>query len=243
MNTQKKPRQRRTNTEIDIEITNTVSELIKEVGFSKLTLKDVMEHGQISAPVFNSRYKSMEDLIDQYVRRYDYWLNNAIDIDPTNIEDPKEYYIQGTEKLIRSFYKNREIQQLFLWEMSEENPITIKTATLRERETVRLVKFFEELFKDSGVDIAATTAILIGGIYDIILRKDRSTFCNVDFSKKVGMQRLIDASRTIITLLYDKKEHQEAMINVAKILINNNVSTDIIVQSTGLSIEQISNIK
>lgn len=239
MSTKPKSRHRRTNTEIDIEITNTVSELVKDVGFSKLTLKDIMEHGQISPPVFNSRFESLEDLIDQYVRRYDYWLNNTVEIDPANIKEPKDYYIQSAEKLIRSFYKNKEIQQLFLWEMSEGNPITVKTATLRERETKRLIKFFEELFKDSGIDIAATTAIIIGGIYDVILRKDRSTFCNVDFSKRAGMQRLIDASKVIITLLYEKKEYQQAIHSVAKKLKENNVSLDIISQSTGLTNEEI----
>jgi hypothetical protein len=209
-----KKKTRRTNRELDIDITNAVSKAVEDVGFAKIKFRDIMEYGKISLPVINSRYESIEVLVDQYVRRYDYWLNNAVDVNPNNIAEPKEYYIRTAEKLINSFYNNKEIQQLHIWEMSEENPTTLRTANIREKETARLISFFEDEFKDSGIDIAAVTAIIIGGIYDVILRKDRSTFCNVDFSKRDGKRRLIDAANTIITLLYDKKERNEPITTV-----------------------------
>lgn len=242
MDKETKTRVRRTNRELDIDITNAISKAVEDVGFAKIKFRDIMEHGKISAPVINSRYESVEDLVDQYVRRYDYWLNNTVDINPNNIEEPKEYYIQAAEKLIGSFYNNKEIQQLHIWEMSEENPTTLRTANIREKETARLISFFEGEFKDSGIDIAAITAVIIGGIYDIILRKDRSTFCNVDFSKREGKRRLIEATKTIVTFLYDLKERREEMLAVAENLLRNGVSVDVIAQATGLPAEMIGNI-
>ena len=119
-----KERIRRTKAELDIDITNAISDAITDVGFAKLTLRDVMERGRLAPPVIQSRYDSIEDLIDQFVRRYDYWVNNTVDINPANIKAPKDYYIQTAEKLINSFYNNKELQQLHIWAMSEDTPIT-----------------------------------------------------------------------------------------------------------------------
>lgn len=238
-----KTRTRRTNTKIDIDITNAISGAIKDVGFSNLRFRDIQERGNISSPVINSRYESIEHLIDQYVRRYDYWLNNTVNIDPADIDNPKEYYIEAAERLINSFYNNKEIQRLHIWEMSDDNPTTRRTAGIRESETARLVRFFEERFADTGIDIAAVTAVIVGGIYDIILRKDRSTFCGIDFSKRAGKQRLIVAAHTIISLLYEAREQHGAMMDVARKLLQNGVSVEVISQSTGLSIELIARIE
>jgi AcrR family transcriptional regulator len=228
---------------LDIDITNAISKAIVEGGFSNVKLRDIMEHGKVSLPVLNSRYESVEDMIDQYVRRYDYWLNNTVDINPNNIVEPKEYYIEAAEKLINSFYTNKEIQQLHIWEMSEENPTTMRTANIREKETARLVNFFEDKFRDSDIDIAAITAVIVGGIYDVILRKERSTFCGVDFSKREGKRRLISAVETLVTLLYDKKDHNEDMLGVAERLLHSGVSIEVISQSTGVPIETIEELR
>lgn len=238
-----KARTRRTKVELNVDIANAISDAVSNIGFAKLTLRDIMDIGHFAPPVIQSRYNSVEELIDQFVKRYDYWVNNTIDINPANIESPKDYYILAAEKLINSFYNNKELQQLHIWEMSENNPITTRTANNREKETVALVYFFKEFFKDTEMDISAVTAVLIGGIYDVILRKNRSSFCGVDFKKRAGKQRLIDAVTTLINLIYEKKDQIDNTTKIAMRLLKNGVSDEIIAESTGLSVEKIRQLK
>lgn len=239
MDNEHKTRIRRTNDELDADITNAISDAIKHKGFSGLTFRDIMERGNVSPLVLNHRYESIDDLIDQYVKKFDYWLNHTVDIDPLNIDDPKEYYIEAAERLISSFYRNKELQQLHIWEMLEDNLTTRRTAKMRETETARLIGFFEDKFKDSEIDIAAVTAIIVGGIYDVILRKDRSTFCGIDFSTRIGKKRLNDAANTIILLLYEQQEKLEMVIRIAVKLLKSGVSVEAISHATGLSMETI----
>jgi AcrR family transcriptional regulator len=223
-----KKRVRRTTFAIERDILNAVSEAISELGFARLNLKEVLDRGNVSLPVVYSHFGSLEKLTDKYVEKHDYWLNQTIDTDPASVTNPKEYYIASCESLIKSLYKNKELQQLFIWEMAENNPTTHRTSRKREAATEKLISYFEELFQGSGIDIKAVTAIIIGGIYHITLRKDRSTFCNTDFTKKAGQEKLISASKTIISLLYDRLEEQRKREVAIVKLLAEGVDKDII---------------
>lgn len=230
----KKQRTRRSSIVVERDILNAVSDAIREIGFSRLSLKEVLDRGHVSLPVVYGHFGSLQKLIDLYVTKHDYWLNNAIDIDPSSVSSPREYYLMAAESLVKAFYKNRELQQLFIWELAEDNATTRHTSHKREAATEELVNHFDSIFKGSDIDIKAVTAVIIAGIYHITLRKDRSTFCHVDFSKKAGQARLIEAVKVLINLIFDSLEEKQRINHAIQTLLADGVSESIICKAFGI---------
>lgn len=102
-----------------------------------------------------------------------------------------------------------------MWELEEDNEITRETADMREKLNLNLMAYYGERFAPSGIDINAVSALLIAGIFYLILHRGRSSFCSVDDSHDEGKKRIIHAMDTFTELLFDKlneKERQREMI-------------------------------
>ena len=84
------------------------------------------------------------------------------------------------------------MQQLLIWELSDDNPTTRRTAQLRESINEPLIRLLEHKFKDSSLDINVISAIIISGIYYLILHRKRSHFCDVDYNSRAGKDRFLD---------------------------------------------------
>lgn len=51
---------------------------------------------------------------------------------------------------------------------------------------------------DMGVDPRALLAVLVGGLYYLILKGNRSTFCGIEWNSKKGRELLINSLTDII---------------------------------------------
>jgi AcrR family transcriptional regulator len=226
-NTEKNRRIRRTKITIERDVLNAVSSLIEEVGFANVTLTGVAQRAQIEAAVFYRRYANLEELFDQYTRKYDYWLGNLAELMPTDLshEDSFKWILRN---LIIALYKNKGMQELLIWELSDDNPVTRRTASLRELVNEPLIRLLEHCFKDSGIDINVITAMMISGIYYLILHRKRSKFCDIDFSTKKGRVRLEEAIDQLATILFAELKRQIKMQHIADRLRAEGVSESII---------------
>ncbi len=192
---------RRSKAAIEEAVLKAVHELIEEVGFSKVPLTGIAARAKIEPTVFYRRYSNLDELFAIYTHKYDYWLAGITELMPTNLSD------QDTMKwillnLTKALYKNRGMQQLLIWELSDDNHVTRRTATLRERINDTLIKELDKRFNMSGVDLNVLTAIVISGIYYLILHRDMSTFCNVDFSTKSGRDRLNKTIEQLVDMIF-----------------------------------------
>lgn len=82
------------------------------------------------------------------------------------------------------------MQELLIWELSSDNYITRHTADNREQNSKYLLDYYNNGLKDFPIDFNALIALFIAGIYYLILHRDISTFCGIDFSKKEGLDLL-----------------------------------------------------
>lgn len=226
-NPEKKRRARRTKTTIERDVLNAVSSLIEEVGFANVTLTGVAQRAQIEATVFYRRYANLEELFDQYTRKYDYWLGNLAEMMPADLSHD-EAFRWILKNLIIALYKNKGMQQLLIWELSDDNPVTRRTARLRESINEPLVRLLEHCFAGSGIDMNAISAMMISGIYYLVLHRNRSRFCDIDFSTKKGKARLEEAVDQLATILFAELKRQHQMKHIAERLRAEGVSEAII---------------
>jgi len=175
----------------------------------------------------------IEELFDDYTRKYDYWFGSIAMNMPPNLSDEKSFkwIIQN---LAKELYDNKIMQQLLKWELCDENPITRRTATMRESLNQSLIAVLEKRFGGTGLDINVLTALTISGVYYLIMHQEISTFCNVDFSSKKGRKRLDAALDQLISLFFSKMKHQQEIQEIAKRLEEAGVSLEIIAKCIDL---------
>jgi AcrR family transcriptional regulator len=228
----KERRKRRTKLAIEKDVLAAVSSMIEEVGFRNVTLTGVAQRAQIEPIVFYRRYTNLENLFDLYTSKFDYWLSNIADTMPSGLNDEQTFqWIM--RNLIFALNKNKGMQQLLIWELSDNNSVTQKTAMNREISNQILIKVLEEKFQHTGIDINVIASLVISGIYYLILHKDISTFCNVDFSKKSGMERLEKAVDSLVSFLFSIVKMQHENLQIAERLRAEGISEHIIAKCIG----------
>ena len=226
-NKEPKKRIRRTKIAIDRDVLNAVNSLIEEVGFANVNLTSIAQRAKIESTVFYRRYNSLEDLFDRYTEKYDFWFSNIAESIPLDQSD-EDIFKTLLSNLITALYKSKGMQQLLIWELSDDNKTTRKTARLREMINEPLIQMLEARFGNSGININAISAIVISGIYYLILHRKRSTFCRVDFATKEGKKQLDTAVNQLISILYQVARSQQEKIDIADKLRAEGVSEEII---------------
>lgn len=236
---EKTRRPRRTNLALDRDIMDAAKTVIEKNGFANTTLTSIMQEAGIEPNVFYKRFDNLDKLFDYFVQHYDYWFSNIVDV--KNVpKDPKGFYSTLLVELARQLYRNKSMQKILIWELSEDNPTTRRTARLRENNSGELVDTLNNYFEGSKMDMAVFTSLMIGGIYYLILHKDRSTFCGIDFSTRAGRTKLLETIESISNCIfnYNMTTNME-IVEVAKRMKAEGLDNEMIVRCTGLSQEEI----
>ncbi|MDR2964140.1 MAG: TetR/AcrR family transcriptional regulator [Bacteroidales bacterium] len=245
---EKKPRRRRrTKIEIETDIWAALKRLIIKKNFQNITLVELAKEAQVEPAVLYNRFKNLEEILEIYVRRYDYWLKDAIKIDPK--EEPKRLLQKIVANLINELYQNKVMQQVLLWEIGNHSETTRQIAKMREIQAEPMHNYFNAQFDSENNKFGAILSIIIGGVYYLILHRKVSTFGLINFDSEEGKQVLIDTAAEIIERLFVQKntmvsiQKPQSVIEVAKNMLDLNVNPKIIAQSTGLTAEEIKKLK
>ena len=197
-----KIRVRLTKAEVELAIKNAAAEENKRHGFSNVFVTNIMTRAKIEPSVFYNRYNNLDEFYDEFVRDYDYWLHEIVNGEK-NLKLDKESYSSILKGLLGSLLQNPIMTELLRWEISTGNDTTRRTAMLREFSTLPLVRNSEERFQEKGLDLPAISALLIGGIYYLVLHKDRAPFSDIDLNTKEGVDRIRKALEGLSPLLFD----------------------------------------
>lgn len=206
---------RRTKVQLEKDIMNALEQLIVERGFMNIPMLTLVKAAGIDPNVFYRRYGTIGTLFDKFISQYDFWLNDIQNISNLPKLGERKFYAESLKKLYNELIKTPVMQKLLAWELAEDNPTTRRTVGLREKLSLNLIAYYEELFHTSGIDIKSVTALLTGGIYYLALRQEHSKFCTIDFSTEEGQKRLANAVEMLVNLLFDKleqKQKQQQMI-------------------------------
>lgn len=210
---------RRTNEELHRDLFDNLAVAIKEIGFQKLTLQDVCRYAKVRPNVIYHRYGSLNGLLDAFNKsQHDYWTDS---ISEKNLEllirNPKEYYFHIADGLIDSLYDEKGwFRATLVWEMTDDNELTRSLAGKREIVTTQLTQYLDGLFAHSNLDSRAINAILIGGIYYLIIRRERSTFNGIDYSTDEGRALLTEAIHSLIDILFMTHENSGILLKLIK---------------------------
>lgn len=191
-----------------------VGTVLQEMGYPGLTIANISNASGTDRKLVYTYFGTLDNLIEIYIKQKDYWsseaqketlniLNNIQKIDRTIITA----LLQGQFDAILN---DLERQRIIHWELGEKNDLLRKISDSREELGEHLFQLGEPEFDDSGIDIRATTALLIGGLYYLALhaRSNGSLFCGIDINEPGGKERIDRAMAKIIEICYERTGKQ-----------------------------------
>ena len=203
-NNGKRVRIRRTKATIIEDIRKAAVESVLKRGFSGSLVSEIIKKAKIEPVVFYNRYQNLEEFFSEFVKGYDYWFSDVAK-EANKRETSYDQFIALIEGLHECMIEKSVMQELIRWEIAEGNDITKRTASIREMFTIPLAEKYDDLFKNSGIDFVAIATIIVSGLYNLYLHKDRSTFCNIDMNTEEGRDRINQAIKFLSELLFSKR--------------------------------------
>lgn len=234
-------RKRRSAEDIENSVFQATEKLVIEKGFKDVTFTEIMKLAGVEPQVMYRRFDTLEDLFDKFIRRYDYWFIDLVEFN-LDEKDPVTSMQNILTGLADSLYKNPVMQQILIWEVSDGNKLTIRTAKNRETHSIPILEFFRANLP-KNVDFDCFTSLLIGGIYYLIIHRTKSTFCEIDFNKDEGSKLLTNTIEQLINTVYKTESTNTQIEEVALSLLQQGVDEKVISISTKLPIQTINKIK
>ncbi|MCW3162157.1 TetR/AcrR family transcriptional regulator [Chryseobacterium oryctis] len=188
-----------------------VGKILKTKGYSGLKVSKIALVAGFDKKLIYEYFGSTDKLIDEYIKSQDYWSK----LSPNDIAENIDLSDGGQElskiALINQFEslkKNKELQKIILWELSENKPILKKLADERKELGDNLFKNITDPYfgEEKAKKFRAVMAIMISGLYylNIHTATNGSTFCGLDMKSAEGRAEIEKAIVDIIDSSYKK---------------------------------------
>lgn len=186
-----------------------VGKILRVKGYSGLKVSKIAAVAGFDKKLIYEYFGSTEKLIDEYIRSQDYW--SRLDQEPIDV-DMSDGGKELSKIAILSQYdrlkKNKELQKIILWGLSESKPFLKKIADEREEIGEELfTNIVDPHFKEDATRYRAITALVISGVYylNMFTGHNTSTFCGINVKSEEGRKEIEMAIAEIIDSAYEKR--------------------------------------
>ena len=162
---------RRTNKEIEQSIYQAAGKIAVKKGVEHISLRSVAEEAEMDIGVLNRRFKDDDDLIREYTKRYDFFINDLlVSVNPDEFTSPRSYFESLANVFVKQLHRNKEMQAIMRWEMSYDTALTRRSARKRDELLSEVLPQISSRISPSyGCDPNAILAVLVAGMYYICL--------------------------------------------------------------------------
>lgn len=185
---------------------NAVGKILRTKGYAALKVNDIAATAGLDKKLIYKYFGNTEGLLDEYIRSLDFWSNVGFEELPEEITDGGQEF--SKKILLKQFdymARNKELQKIILWRLSEERKSLKKLTSEQEKNGEALFKnLVDPFFGDKSENYRAITAILVSGIYylNLYAAVNGSTFCGIDLKTKKGRAKIEEALSFLIDQSY-----------------------------------------
>jgi len=187
-----------------------VGEILKSDGYKGLGVNRIAKQAGVNKKLIYRYFGNVNYLIETYVIENDYWLKfSKLILERTEQGSPAslQAFIADLLKNQFSYFLNeKEMQRLILWEISTNSPLMKSIHNARESAGQGLLEMTDPHFKNHAVNFRAIAALLVGGIYYIVLhiQSNGGQFCDLDISSENAQKELMRAIDQIVGWAFEK---------------------------------------
>lgn len=184
-----------------------VGKILKTKGYAGLKVNNIAQLAGVDKKMIYNYFGSLDGLIDEYIATQDFWSNIAVDMAHTPINDggkefSKEIFLSQYDYLS----KNKELQKVLLWRLSEERKSLRKLTDEQEESGERLFsQITDPHFGEHAEKFRAVSAVLVAGIYylNMYAEHNGSVFSGIDLKTDDGRNAVKEAVTFLIDKTYD----------------------------------------
>lgn len=183
----------------------TVGKVLQKYTYAGLSITNIAKESGLNPKLIYLYFGNLEGLIEAYILEKDFWTGKLRSHILDLAENPKPISAEDTNDLFQlhfdSFLKDKSLQRVIHWEMGVKNKLLRKIADERENVSKGPLELITGQFEGGDVDIQATLAIILGGIYYLTLhaKNNGSTVSGIDINEDEGRQRI---ERTMQRLIF-----------------------------------------
>lgn len=206
-------RERRSRLKTEHKLINSVGEIIKKYGYTKLNIQNIAKEAGVDRKLVYAYFGNLDNLVEEYFKTKDYWTAMSAEVKKLLEKNEKQNNVNLSYEIIKNqyyFFKdNIEMQNMILWEISESKPFLKDIADHKENVTNDLFKYSAHVFDNSGISIRSVNAILVTAVYYLIIhaRNNGSTICGIDINSKEGEEDLLKTIEQILKWAYTNALH------------------------------------
>lgn len=184
-----------------------VGTILRTHGHAGLKINAIAATAGVDKKMIYSYFGGLDGLVDEYIRRQDFWSNAKNDQPPPQITDGGKAVAQ--QLLFQQFeyvLKNEGLQKLLLWRLSEERSSLRTWTDNQEANGEQLFKYVADIhFGENARQFRAIMALMISGLYylDLYSMVNGSTFCGIDIKSEEGRSEIQKAIAFIMDQSYD----------------------------------------
>lgn len=181
-----------------------VGAILRNKGHRFLYLNEIARVAEVGKHYVGKYFGGVNALIKVYVLRKDFWLPHFNEIKqkplPEKDEDLLKFYTESLQDQFRFFKHSDELQKIILWQITEANALMRTISEAREKEGAMLLSLADKHFKDSGINLKAVVAIILGGGYYVALQAstNNSPVCGIDVNQERDFQIFIETMGQIL---------------------------------------------
>lgn len=196
------------------QLMDAVEAILLEQGFGGLRTNNIARWIGKDKNLIRYYFGGLNNLLKTYIEEKDYWppfLERYNELGQSSPNELRDVFIEMMQEDFLAFHGNGEMQQIIRWQISEEHPLIRSISESREHEGEKLFKMTDSFFRNSDVQFRNIIALILGGIYYIVLHTsvNTSVVCGVDIRNERDRESLKRTISQLITWAWDQAEEKK----------------------------------
>ena len=193
-----------------VKMVQAVGKVLLKKGYTGLNASAIAKEAGIDKSLVWTYFGSLNNLVEEYIAQRDFWKYKAKESIEYLTTETKVINDEDMASLLQfqfqSLLDDEILQRIMLWGISEKKDFLRNLSDERELIGEEIFKIIDPQFKNSDIDIRGILAILVAGIYYLVLhgKTNGSLFCGIDLNTVDGEQRIKESISQIITMAFKK---------------------------------------
>ncbi len=234
---------RRTTEEVKSDILDAVGKVLVKHGYNQLGVEIVAKEAGMDKAMLYRHFENFEGILKAYVEQEDFWLNFLVKHGKSTIKNHVTFFQNMFEAQFKELLKNKELQQLLIWELADKRSMMKDVAKRREHMAGDILQQSKKLLNHADINVNNILAILTAGLYYLALHKDQSTFCEVDLNDSLQQKKFITDLYWLIEQIFNKVNSLSERERIALNCINKDMDTNLIAEITELSTQRVEELR
>lgn len=201
-----------------------IGSILREEGFNGLKVNKIARYTGKDKTLISRYFSDLAGLQRAYIMEKDYWIpifERFVLTDVDGVAEIKETFVTLMQENFDFFCSNSEMQNIILWQISEENQLMTEISNSREAHGNKLFRLTDPTFEGSDVNFRAVIGLLLGGIYYMVLHAatNKSTVCGIDLNTESDKLEILKTIEQVITWSCERADPNEKL-NQSRYMMN-----------------------